>query len=67
MDLKLDRKIKIAALQVFFEEDTDLSKLFTRRLAAYVYDNWELLDRVIAGKVENLSEEVRYVEYVECK
>lgn len=62
MDLKLDRKIKIAALQVFFEEDTDLSKLFTRRLAAYVYDNWELLDRVIAGKVENLSEEVRYVE-----
>lgn len=67
MDLKLDRKIKIAALQVFFEEDTDLSKLFTRRLAAYVYDNWELLDRVIAGKVENLSEEVRYVEYVECE
>lgn len=62
MDLKLDRKIKIAALQVFFEEDTDLSKLFTRQLAAYVYDNWELLDRVIAGKVENLSEEVRYVE-----
>lgn len=62
MDLKLDRKIKIAALQVFFEEDTDLSKLFTGRLAAYVYDNWELLDRVIAGKVENLSEEVRYVE-----
>ncbi|WP_215507662.1 hypothetical protein [Peptoniphilus sp. EMRHCC_23] len=62
MDLKLDRKIKIAALQTFFEEDTDLSKLFTRRLAAYVYDNWELLDRVIAGKVENLSEEVRYVE-----
>ena len=53
MDLKLDRKIKIAALQTFFEEDTDLSKLFTRRLAAYVYDNWELLDRVIAGKVEN--------------
>ena len=62
MDLKLDRKIKIAALQVFFEEDTDLSKLFTHRLAAYVYDNWELLDRVIAGEVENLSEEVRYVE-----
>ena len=62
MDLDLDRKIKIASLQAFFEEDTDLSKLFTRRLAAYVYDNWELLDRVIAGKVENLSEEVRYVE-----
>ena len=62
MDLKLDRKIKIAALQVFFEEDANLSKLFTGRLAAYVYDNWEFLDRVIAGKVENLSEEVRYVE-----
>ena len=62
MDLNLDRKIKIAALQTFFEEDANLSKLFTERLAAYVYDNWELLDRVIAGKVENLSEEVRYVE-----
>ena len=62
MDLNLDRKIKIAALQTFFEEDANLSKIFTQRLAAYVYDNWELLDRVIAGKVENLSEEIRYVE-----
>lgn len=29
MDLGLDRKIKIAALQTFFEEDANLSKLFT--------------------------------------
>lgn len=62
MNLDLDRKMKIASLEAFFEEDANLSKLFTGRLAAYVYDNWELLDRVIAGKVEDLSEEVRYVE-----
>lgn len=62
MDLELDRKIKIATLQLFFEEDAGASRLFTGRLAAYIYDNWELLDRVIAGKVEDLSEEVRYVE-----
>ncbi|WP_322622212.1 hypothetical protein [Aedoeadaptatus coxii] len=62
MDLNLDRKIKIAALQMFFDEDTNLDRSFTGLLATYVYDNWEFLDRVIAGKVENLSEEVRYVE-----
>lgn len=62
MDLDLDRKMKIASLETFFEEDANLSKLFTGRLATYVYDNWELLDRVITGKVSSLSEEVRYVE-----
>ena len=62
MNLDLDRKMKIASLEAFFEEDAKLNKLFTGRLAAYVYDNWELLDRVIAGKVEDLSEEVRYVK-----
>ena len=64
MNLNWDRAIKVAVLKNILEDDTELRPVYAERLAEYIYDNWEVLDQVIAGEVlpEEVKQEVRYVK-----
>ena len=63
MNLDWDRVIKVAVLKNLLEDDTELRPMYAERLAEYIYDNWEIIDGVVAGKVlpEEVKQEVRYV------